>query len=446
MRWDITTGRGRHLAFGIIATTMCCILEMTSDVLVSSQQHQVSDLSCVTSLKPQTKFVHTLDLYASQHIKDSVKCATCRELCDSSPEWERLPLFQPVDAISNSPMFEVSGVMADYDYLKSLRVEHGWNTTAWDAHDRRQSECNFVCAIPHGFIDGLGLVCAVNDGVCCIQQDCMNRAPDLPPDLSRLPRYDKVLVISQEWGHAMYHGILECAIKLGDVLSMLQADESIHIHVPEHHGMVGILFPPILADLGIDQSRILSGQLIAKQVIAPRATRCMEPSTRQLLKFRQVIENTDCYRKYDSRSPSSGIMLIKRQRGAARSFVNHEELKNALGEFATTRSVVFDEYDAPDHPFEGRPRNACAIIRDMLRFKQSKVIVAAHGAGLTNIILCNPGTIIVETHTANVNYVYTSISMRLGLRHLSLFDVKSNHYTPTTSNVSAIVRTLTALT
>jgi len=39
---------------------------------------------------------------------------------------------------------------------------------------------------------------------------------ELPCDVSKLARYDKVLVIAQLLGVAMYHEILESAIKLGD--------------------------------------------------------------------------------------------------------------------------------------------------------------------------------------------------------------------------------------
>lgn len=434
------------LAFGIITIAFSCIRELTKGLFAPIHRDYVRELthsSYVSSLKPRTKY-SKVGTTASQNITASVKGATCREVCDSSAKWERLPLFHPMNVVRHSAIIEVAD---DHDYLKSLRHEHGWNTTAWAAHDRRQSECNFVCEIPFGFVDGSGHVCAVNDGVCFIQQDCQEPAPDLPPDVFEIARYNRVLVISQMWGHAMYHGILESAIKLGDVLSMLQADESIHVHVPGSADTVSVLFPPLLADLGIEPSRLVSGPLIARKLFLPRATPCMHPSTRQLLKFRQAIENTDCYRKYYSRShmPASGILLIKRQPGTRRSFVNHEELKRALAKFAEARSHVLHEFSSPDGPFKGPPREKCGIIRDMLRFKQSKVIVAPHGAGLTNILLCNPKTIIVETHTASINHVFTSISMRLGLRHLSLFDVESNHETPMTANVSEIIYALNAL-
>lgn len=448
--------------FGVLTMLACVYSIGTSRTLLRSSETsrllKSANMSCgpdresepVDNLMPRTKYIlSTLDKHpgsARQTIENAVKFASCRHFCDSRPEWEQLPLWRPLDVVSNSTVKEVD---TDYNYLKLLRLNNGWNRTAWTAHDRRQAECNFVCEIPHAFVDELGHVCAVNDGVCFIQHDCLLSAPNLPADVSKLPRYDKVLVISQEWGYAVYHGILESMIKLGDVLNVLQGDQNIRVHVPEVSGNVAILFPPILADLGIKPSRLVHGHLIADMLMMPRATPCMNPSTRQLLHFRQVIENTDCYRKY-SHPPSNAtvILLVAREPGTMRSFVNHEQLKRALLNFSERRSYVLREYSSPGRPPQlgGPPRVKCGIIQDMLLFKDSKVIVAPHGAGLTNILLCDPGTIIVETQPADAylgrTRAFTSISMRLGLRHMSLIDAASNHSTPMTANVSAIMKTL----
>lgn len=133
----------------------------------------------------------------------------------------------------------------------------------------------------------------------------------------------------------------------------------------------------------------------------------------------------------------NAVLLVKRDPGKARSFSNHEELRQALEQLAKSKSYYFREFAPPP-----QPRGKCGIINDMLLFKQSKVIVAPHGAGLSNFVLCNPGTIVVETHTSYVKHLFTAMSMKLGLRHFSLFDDNANHTTQIVANVSAIIGAL----
>ena len=63
-------------------------------------------------------------------------------------------------------------------------------------------------------------------------------------------------------------------------------------------------------------------------------------------------------------------------------------------------------------------------IADQARaFRRARVIVATHGAALTNLIFCRPGTVLIELFSAKyVNPCYLHICQQLGIRHLSLMD------------------------
>jgi capsular polysaccharide biosynthesis protein len=63
-------------------------------------------------------------------------------------------------------------------------------------------------------------------------------------------------------------------------------------------------------------------------------------------------------------------------------------------------------------------------VRDQAKkFFEAKTIVATHGAALTNLIFCRPGTTVVELFSARyVNPCYAHICRQLGLRHIPVLD------------------------
>lgn len=456
---DTHQSRVRHRAAVLLGVLGMCVVyklmvreQIMADTRRHARYHRSSAESpptthsqfwsnTATHLKPKSRYdSRELNDTGDQIILHTVKGAACQRVCDAQPGWPDMPLYHAIDALKHE---NVPKAIAHHEYLKSLRSKQGWNTTTWSTTgDKRQAECNYLCTIPYAFVDSNGRVCAVNDGICFVQQDCLPAAPDVTRHrISDIPRHDKVLVISQNWGVTPYHAVMENLIKLGDVLDTLLVHKDILVHVPRQRNTstAAVIFPPFLSSLGIDSARLVHGPVLANNLVYPRATRCGKPSVRQLMKFRQVIETSECYRRFapDGSRTSKGILLVKRELGKPRSFVNHHELKRALALFAEATSCELREFVAPP-----QPRDECGIIQDMLLFKQSKTIVAPHGAGLLNLILCDPGTIIVETHTSDVNHVFTEMSLSLGLRHLSLFDRNSRIYTPMTANVSAVLDVL----
>lgn len=78
------------------------------------------------------------------------------------------------------------------------------------------------------------------------------------------------------------------------------------------------------------------------------------------------------------------------------------------------------------------------------RFFEARTIVAVHGAALTNLIFCRPGTKVVELFSAKyVNPCYAHICRQLGLLHIPVLDrsvSKGINYSPMHANVPIILR------
>ena len=77
-------------------------------------------------------------------------------------------------------------------------------------------------------------------------------------------------------------------------------------------------------------------------------------------------------------------------------------------------------------------------------FYNSDVIVAPHGAGLSNIVACRPKTIVVEFMPAypHVNICYMSMAFKLGLYYVSIAVQNADQYNPMTVDVLSVVNTL----
>jgi hypothetical protein len=396
---------------------------------------------------------HQLNHTGDQIIAAAVTSATCSRLCgETLSSLEDLPVYNITYIGDLSPLHREQlrnppppRRFIDHlqlpDYLKLLRVPRAWDTSLWHASDARWSECNYICEIPHAFVGAHGHVCSLRDRSCFIPEQCTARHIRIDTacdyNVSAIKRYAEVVVITQFGGAAFFHGILETSIKLGDALQIVQSRPHAFIHVPSTGGEVATLFPPLFSALGIDPRRLVSGVVLADRVFVPRGTACGRPSTRQLVKYREIIRNSACYRPDSNRQRR--ILLVSRMPGTARSLTNHNELRARLVLIAETKGYEFEEFNPPSN---NKGPAGCSIVKDMMSFERSSVIVAPHGAGLSNAVLCKPNTTIVEIQASNMNPVFMFLSLKLGLRHFIQIDARATSKTPITANVTEIIKFL----
>lgn len=105
---------------------------------------------------------------------------------------------------------------------------------------------------------------------------------------------------------------------------------------------------------------------------------------------------------YADRRTRNGRRLLVKRLGNARAISN------------------FDEVEASLHPlgFETVWLEGCSIEEQILMFQSAEFVVACHGAGLTNLLYCEPGTKVIEfMPTVEMRPFFWLISQKLGLRH-----------------------------
>lgn len=93
-------------------------------------------------------------------------------------------------------------------------------------------------------------------------------------------------------------------------------------------------------------------------------------------------------------------IFISRSRAKYRRLINQEEIESFL------RQENFSIVHLEDEPFE----------RQVYLFHQAEVVVASHGAGLTNLLFCKPGTKVLEMLSdAYLNLCYYNLAETMQL-------------------------------
>ncbi|CCG07765.1 glycosyltransferase family 61 protein [Pararhodospirillum photometricum] len=113
-------------------------------------------------------------------------------------------------------------------------------------------------------------------------------------------------------------------------------------------------------------------------------------------------ENLDLYPGLRPRGPGERKLYLARGPSAKRPLVNEPEI------IARLAAAGFDII-----PLEG-----VSVHEQARLMAEARVIVAPHGAGLTNLVFCGPGTTVCELHMDSyLNWVFRRMANLLGLRY-----------------------------
>ena len=212
--------------------------------------------------------------------------------------------------------------------------------------------------------------------------------------------YDQVFTISQFWGYGFFHGAVEGLNRLSLYLKYLLDHPNIKIHVDRYH--------PYLQALGLKRERIIRGTVRASVLYMPMGTPCYTLPFLEGQLLAEQLKGT----LVGSNETRDTVVLIKRR--SKRWFEHHDTIYVTLEKHCQDmglKLVVFDDKIIP------------AMHDTMNLFHRALVIVAPHGAGLTNMIFSQPGTLVIEAlchdFAKNLNICYQRMASVLGMRYYS---------------------------
>lgn len=236
-----------------------------------------------------------------------------------------------------------------------------------------------------------------------IPQRCFpNNRIYLPEDPETLPLYDEVFSMSQYYGKGMFHANIEDISRMAPYISFLQRHPEIKIHIYD------LDFPPVyLSMINIDPRRFINGTVRANLLYMPGGVNCCLPTL-----FQTQLESFYLRRNLPN-IPGKGrdtIIFIKRKHRRNRFFKNHKSIMAMVQRKAAEYGLKVWEFN--DSPLPTLNETAH-------QFNRAFMVIAPHGAGESNLIFTQPGTILLEglcmdNHDKLVNVVFRTLSHILG--------------------------------
>jgi hypothetical protein len=233
----------------------------------------------------------------------------------------------------------------------------------------------------------------------------------------------EVFVVSQFWGEGYYHAPIEDFPRLAPYLSFLKKYPEIRIHA------MAKFLREFLPLVGLDPARLVFGQVKADVIYLPQGGGCgwLHPISGQLLHeyYAHYIHqhfSTSPDTALSSTSASRGNSILLIQRTKRRWLAQHGEIHSFLLQVAPKYNLTVEVYSDKKLP---------SFNDTVSMFSRAKLVVAPHGAGLSNTMFSRTGTRVIEILcTPQPVLCYRSLSITLGQPYVGLLSLKrskSNH-------------------
>ena len=221
----------------------------------------------------------------------------------------------------------------------------------------------------------------------------------IPAPQEALPIFSEVFSMTEQVDMGFNHLTSEDLPRIAPYLDFLLKNPHIKIHCKNK-----TFHLDMLKFLGLGEERFIFGNIRAKLLYMPAGTACGRPGafTTQLLStlFHHQMSKEVLSQAQDT------IVLIKRS-SKNRQFIYHKDIFQMLQDVAHKHKLRTVEYkDNPTPSFT-----------DTLEiFYRAKMVIAPHGAGLSNLIFSRPGVIVLESF-CKVNLCFRNLMSILGHVH-----------------------------
>jgi len=291
-----------------------------------------------------------------------------------------------------------------YFYAKPINVNHYWPNygTAYPAYfyTRPPPYVFYVHLLQDVVVNVVGDV--ISGDLKLVPYTCSHdNLPTVPSEYPERPVYRELFVMTQFWGRSFFHKIVEVMPRVAPYVEFLRANPSVQIHAPEDRSQVS----EMLRMIGVDPVRIVTGVTRAKLVYLPQGTPCGFPDARSIQLLSRLLRD---HVRSRHRTPRNRLIYVRRS-GLRRIAVEApiEFVLRAVAESRQLNFTVFGDQPTP-------PLSTAAEL-----FNAAVAVVGSHGAGLSNVVFCEPGTAVVEgvCNKPHVNMCYQMTAHMLGLRY-----------------------------
>ena len=223
-----------------------------------------------------------------------------------------------------------------------------------------------------------------------------------------LPIYDEVFSLSQYWGGAYFHILVESLPRLPPFIKFLLDHPSIKVHIFSltTHSYEEEFY----SHFKIPADRFIFGDIRARVLYLPQSGPCAGALVFNG-RMQSMIHRSIMKTKPESRR---SIILIKRSK--KRWFKRHEDILKSLQTIAKT----FGDYQVEvfsDNPLPTRTETYAM-------FNRAFMVLAPHGGGESNLHFSEPGTILIEGLCGPPNLCYRNHMTALGHRYFGYFEGK----------------------
>ncbi|CAM9126955.1 unnamed protein product [Ectocarpus sp. 4 AP-2014] len=287
-------------------------------------------------------------------------------------------------------------------YLSAYYTEVETPKRASDGYENAPT----LVGIADVFINKLGYVWNAKDYVVpksCKSELFGQRGNTALP--TKAQSFEKVFVIAQHWGDGYFHFLIESLPRITVMLDILRGnpDIKIAVHAPNknHQSRRGYM-NQFMELLGVDRSRLVfvQNEIHADFAILPSSTACGNPDTQLVNMLRHALLQA----MYPStggvppRLPRPQILLLVRTK--KRGLNNNNKVREALRQ-------NFPSYDIVEFFGTG------PILSQLQTFATASLIVAPHGAGLSNMVVSPLHTPILEIGPPECSACYLNLAVKL---------------------------------